>query len=315
VLIYTVPEIMKRIVEIVQKLDVPRQQVVLEVLVVELQEEASEEFGIDWEFSTRHNTFGMERGLGAFTGIAHYTSVPANEFLGLLVTLQALVSEKKANIKSRPRVATLNGQKATIDISLDEYFTVVTDIYGTTGTLRTDLEVIKSGVLLNITPHIGDNGDITVDVLTEVSDVASRQNQIAGNDSGDLPIVRRRKADTTVRVKQGDAIVIGGLIETQQRSEDKSVPLLSSIPLVGGIFKSKESITVKKEVVIFITPRLMEEGEIALSDHHDLISAEEELDNLLELEVVSLLDVQVQRRHNLLDIDKERDSLRSESPW
>lgn len=325
VLVYTVPEIMSRIMEIVRKLDVPQPQVVLEVLVVELREEVTEEFGLDWDYTGRHNSFSMEAGLGAFTGIARYTSVPANEFRTLLLTLQSLVGEKKANIRSRPRVATLNGQEAIIDISLDEYFTVVTDIYGTTGALRTDLEVIKSGVLLNITPYIGDNGDITVDVLTEVSDVASRQNQIAGNDSGDLPIIRRRKADTTVRVKQGDAIVIGGLIETQQRTEDKRVPLLSSIPLVGGIFTTKNDSTVKKEVIIFITPRLIEEGKIAVSRHHELISPEQELESLgvpaasfkmqpenhrngrsIEqelrslLEIISVLDVQRERPYSSL---------------
>jgi len=150
------------------------------------------------------------------------------------------------------------------------------------GTLRTELEVIKSGVLLNITPHIGNNGDITVEVLTEVSDVASRQNKIAGNESGNLPIVRRRKADTTVRVTQGDAIVIGGLIETQERSEDKRVPLLSSIPLIGGIFKTTKSIALQKEVVIFITPRLIHQGENPSSNKHALISVEKERQILSE---------------------------------
>ena len=331
VLIYAVPEIIKRIMEIVTKLDIPRRQVVLEVLIVELQEEASEEFGLDWEYSDRHNTFSMERGLGTFTGIARYTSVPANEFTSLLFTLRALVGEKKAKIRSRPRVATLNGQKATIEISLDEYFTIVTDIYGTAGTLRTELEVIKSGVLLNITPHIGDNGDITVDVLTEVSDVASRQNQIEGNVSGDLPMVRRRKAETTVRVKEGDAIVIAGLIETQETSEDRRIPVLSSIPFVGGLFTSKENTTIKKEVIIFITPRLMAEGEIVLSDRHQLIDEVGEIEGLQNVatatdvrhryrqnlrsavekeieelrEVVALLDGQNQLRHDSLDIDGE----------
>jgi len=297
VLIYTVPEIMERIMEIVAKLDIPRPQVVLEVLVVELWKEASEEFGLDWEYSDHHNSISMTAGLGAFTGIARYTSVPKSKLTELLFTLRALVGENKASIRSRPRVATLNGQKATIDISLEEYFTVVTDIYGSTGTLRTELEIIKSGVSLEITPHVGDNGDITVDVVTEVSDVASRQNQIAGNESGDLPIIRRRKADTCVRVKQGDAIVIGGLIETQERSEDKSVPVLSSIPLLGGIFKAVDNIIVEKEVVIFITPRLMEEGKNPLSDRHDMLNVEEELKSLQE--TVDLLDVRNPRTQQL----------------
>ncbi|KPJ66906.1 MAG: hypothetical protein AMJ43_06565 [Coxiella sp. DG_40] len=303
VLVYTVPEIMNRIMEIVARLDIPQPQVVLEVLVVELQEEASEEFGLDWEYSDRHNVLSMERGLAAFTGIARYTSVPAREFTSLLMTLRALVGEKKASIRSRPRVATLNGQKAAIEISLDEYFTIVTDLYGTAGTLRTELEVIKSGVLLNITPQIGDDGDITVDVLTEVSDVTSRQNQIEGNVSGDLPIIRRRKAETCVRVKEGDAIVIGGLIETQERSNDRRVPLLSSIPLVGGIFESKESITVKKEVVIFITPRLMEDGEVALSNSADSLNSSEELDNLWE--TVTPLDNNLQNREKSFSAEEE----------
>ncbi|MHC4911700.1 MAG: type II secretion system protein GspD, partial [Planctomycetota bacterium] len=306
VLIYTVPDIMGRIMEIVRKLDVPQPQVVLEVLVVELEERATEEFGIDWEYTDPHNTFSMEAGLGAFTGLAQYTSVPKSQLTGLLATLRALVGEQKANIRSRPRVATLNGEEAIIDISLDEYFTVVTDIY-TAGTLRTELQVITSGVLLKITPHIGDDSDITVEVLTEVSDVASRQNLLAGNESGDLPIIRRRKADTTVRVKEGDAIVIGGLIETQQRSEHKRVPLLSSIPLVGGIFKTIDDSTVKKEVIIFITPRLVEEYAMPGSGGHDLLSPEEELQSLRKPALSP--ETQLLNRQNAFTVEQELQSL------
>ena len=285
VLIYAAPETMKHIMEIVGKLDIPRRQVVLEVLVVELWEEASKEFGIDWEFSRPHTSLDMSHGLGIFTGVAKYTSVPEAEFTTLLFTLRALIGKNKAKIRSRPRVATLNGEKAAIDISLDEYFTIVTDLGYSGGALRTQLQVIKSGVLLEITPHIGDNNDITVNIVTEISDVASRQNQVAGNLSGDLPIIRRRKVDTSVRVKEGDAIVIGGLIETQEQNRVEKVPILGDIPLVGGLFRSTKSNTIEKEVIIFITPRLMKEGKIAFSD-----------------------------RHNLLDIDKERESLRRKSP-
>ncbi|MCX5636292.1 MAG: hypothetical protein NTX52_01180 [Planctomycetota bacterium] len=279
VLIYAAPEIVKHIMDIVTELDVPRQQVVLEVLVVELWEEASKQFGLDWEYADYHNSLSMEEGLGYFTGIAQYTSVPKNRLTSLLFTLRALVGENKATIRSRPRVATQNGEKAIIDISLEEYFTIVTDVYNVTG-LRTDLKVIKTGVTLEIKPSIGNDGDITVDVATEVSDVASRQNQIEGNASGDLPLVRRRKVDTCVRVKEGDAIVLGGLIETQERTKDKRVPVLSSIPLVGGLFKAKESSTVDKEVIIFITPRLIHEYGDPFFDRHSKISVEKELKGL-----------------------------------
>ena len=224
----------------------------------------------------------MREGLGHFTSIARYTSVPKNEMTDILFTLRLLVAKEKADIRARPRVATLNGQPASIDITLDEYFTIVTDAYGPTALLRTELQVIKTGVLLNILPNIGEDGDITVEVLTEVSDVAARQNEIQGNKAGALPLVKRRKASTNVRVKDGDAIVIGGLVETQQKSIDKRVPVLSSIPLIGGLFTSKESESVNKEVVIFITPRIMKEGKTAFANQHKKIGIEKELNSLRE---------------------------------
>ena len=308
VLVYAAPEITKHIMEIVNKLDVPRPQVVLEVLVVDFWEEASEEFGLNWDFSRPHTSVSMEHGIGAFTGIARYTSIPGTQFTELLFTLRALVAENRASIRSRPRVATLDGEKATIDISLNEYFTIITNYYGPS--LRTELQQIKSGVLLEMTPHIGDNGDITVDVRTEVSDVASRQNQVAGNESGDLPIIRCRKADTRVRVKQGDAIVIAGLVETQEQRKEKRVPLLSSIPLVGGIFRTTDNTIVKKEVMIFITPRLMKEGEIALSDRHNLINTKEELDSLQDEEALAEPDVQHQHGDISISVEEEIQCLR-----
>ncbi|MDD5010583.1 MAG: hypothetical protein PHQ00_00495 [Phycisphaerae bacterium] len=280
VFVFAESQMTKNITEMINKLDIPREQVVLEVLVVDLWETTSDELGIDWTFSSPHTSFSMTEGAGGFTGFGSYASIAASNLTGLSVTLRALVAEKKASIRSRPRVATLNGEKAKIDISLDEYFTIATDLYGTS--LRTELEVIKSGVLLEITPFIGDDGDITVDVLTEVSDVASRRNSTGNGavSNGDLPVIRRRKADTCVRVKEGDAIVIGGLIETQETTHHKRVPLLSSIPIGGGLFKSKEDGTTKKEVMIFITPQLIREGENVTASNNELINEANEIGNL-----------------------------------
>ncbi|HBG77797.1 MAG TPA: hypothetical protein DDW84_02955 [Phycisphaerales bacterium] len=280
VLVYAVPGITKHITEIVDKLDIPQEQVMLEVLVVDLWDSNSDEFGLDWSILGPHTAFSMADGVGGFTGTASYASVAASNLTQLGLTLRALVSEKRASIRSRPRVATINGEKATVDISLDEYFTIATDLYGTS--LRTELEVIKSGVLLEMTPHIGDDGNITIDVLTEVSDVASRKNSSGGGTSAnsDLPVIRRRKADTLVRVKEGDAIVIGGLIETQETTDHRRVPLAGDIPVIGGLFKSKEDLTTKKEVMIFITPQIMREGQIVASDRHTLINEAEEVSKL-----------------------------------
>ena len=243
---------------------------------------------MDWDYSGSRTAFSILDGGASFTGIGSYASVAASNLTQLSMTLRALVAEKRASIRSRPRVATLNGEKASIDISLDEYFSIATDMYGTS--LRTELEVITSGVLLEITPHVGDDGNITVDVVTEVSDVASRRNTSLGQSTGgDLPVIRRRKADTCVRVKEGDAIVIGGLIEAQDTTDHKSVPLLGSLPIVGGLFRSKEDTTSKKEVMIFITPRIMRESEVVVSDRHKLINEAEEVEKLRD--VATLFDI------------------------
>ncbi|MHC4125678.1 MAG: type II secretion system protein GspD, partial [Planctomycetota bacterium] len=130
VLIYAVPDITEHIMKIIHKLDVPREQVMLEVLVVDLWEDTSDELGLDWEISRPHSSFGMSEDTAGFTGLASYASVAANNLTELSLTLRALVAEKQASIRSRPRVATLNGEKATIDISLEEYFTIATDLYG-----------------------------------------------------------------------------------------------------------------------------------------------------------------------------------------
>jgi MSHA biogenesis protein MshL len=190
-----------------------------------------------------------------------------------------LVSEGLAAIRSRPRVATLNGEKATIDVSREEYFNIVTDING--AFLQTELQIIKSGVVLEMVPQIGDEGDITVGVSTEVSDVVTRRSNLTtdnGDSADDLPVIRRRKAQTRVRVKAGDVIVIGGLVESEERHQEKRVPILGSIPILGLLFRSTETTTEQREVVIFITPRLVEADADPFSDRHDMIHVEKELE-------------------------------------
>lgn len=279
-LIYAVPEITQHISEIIAKIDIPQQQVMLEVLVVDLWEGTSDEFELDWDILSPHTAFSMSKGVAGFTGLAGYTSIAASRLVQLNLQLRALIQDKKASIRSRPRVATINGEKAKIDISLDEYYTIITDLYGTS--LRTELEVIKSGVMLEMTPHIGEEGFITIDVQTEVSDVAARRNSSSNSavSSGDLPVIRRRKADTRVRVREGDAIVIGGLIETQETTNHGRMPFFGDIPVVGGLFKSKADSTTKKEVMIFITPQLIRDEEMAFADRNKMIDAPEEVEKL-----------------------------------
>ena len=271
--IFAPPEKLARIVEAVQQLDVPVPQIVLEALVVELSRDSDKETGIDWTVAGGNMAFSLTNGTDAFTGAARYTTVSEQNFTAITAALNLLVSADKAKIRSRPRVATLNGMTATIDASLEEFFSIITDVNGTY--LRTELQSVKSGVILKMSPQVGGDGDITVHVDTEVSDVVSRKNEIAGTQNT-LPVIRRRKAESFIRVKSGEAIVIGGLIESQVRDEVRRVPILGDIPLLGALFTSKKASTVENEIIIFIKPHIMAPAEAALQDGHETIDVEKE---------------------------------------
>ena len=268
---------MKKTLEAIEQMDKPRRQVVLEALVVELSEEAGNKFGIDWQRIGPDSSFSSVHEISRFVGGAQYASVDQRALRQLTLTLRMLVREDMAKVRSRPRVATLNGEQATIDISLEQYFTIVTDVNG--DFLQTELQVVESGVNLDMTPHIGKDDDITVDVQTEVSDVVRQKNEV-GNSNGvqgsDLPVIRRRKADTKLRVKDGDAIVIGGLVETLEREREDRVPVLGSIPLLGALFRDTEKVTEKREVMIFITPRLLKPGQTPFEERHSSIDVGKE---------------------------------------
>ena len=280
-LIYAPTEKLNQIMDIIRKVDVPIPQVVLEALVIELTDERGSEFSMDWERMGSKTFFSLKNAGELFTGTAAYTSIPENEVRNFILSLRMLVSKGLATIRSRPRVATLNGEQATIDVSLEEYYNIIKDINGTF--LRTELQVIKSGVVLKMTPQIGDEGDITVNVSTEIGDVIGRNTNVKGyeqNSAGELPAVRRRKAETKVRVKDGDAIVIGGLVETHENTSIRQVPILGSIPVVGILFRKTVKTNVEKEVVIFITPRIMKPGSSPLADRHKFFDIEEEISNM-----------------------------------
>ena len=273
IMIFAPPEKLECIKKLYDQIDVARQQVMLEVLVVEISKDGAKQFSIDWERAGQDSLISLLNGPGGF--IANYASIPQRDFRSLMLNLNMLVSNGKAVVRSRPRVATTNGESATIDMSNEEYFNIATDVNG--AYIRSQLQVVKSGVTLKMLPQIGAEGDITVQVDTEVSDVGARHDSSAGA----LPIIRRRKAVTKVRVKDGDAIVIGGLIESQERSNIRRVPILGSIPVLGLLFQKRESETVEKEFIIFITPTIVKEGQNAqTTGMHQLIDSHKEVDSL-----------------------------------
>ncbi|MGB7061711.1 MAG: secretin N-terminal domain-containing protein [Candidatus Zixiibacteriota bacterium] len=250
-------EMIQRIKQELAKIDVPPRQVMIEALITEFSKEARKSLGLDvgWLGTKDGRELSVIVPLGdlldSTLGIRYVRPVAevegwVGEFKG---TLKALVQDGKVNIRANPRVATIEGQKATIMIGKEQYYIIVTGVapysYG-------QLERIPFGVSLNIVPYISDKGEITVEIQPEVSDVV-------GTGVTGLPVVSKRAVSTKIRVKDGETIVIGGLLQKNESIVKRKIPLLGDIPLLGLLFSRTDKRVDEVETVIFITPHILKE--------------------------------------------------------
>ena len=142
-----------------------------------------------------------------------------------------------------------DGHEAEIKVVTEEYFKITQEAYYYT---RFELETIETGTILTITPLIGDNNEITLNVAAEVSDVIAR-----GQDN--LPVVTRRTTKNTVRVENGGTAVVAGLMDSRKRYQKSRTPGLSGIPILGSLFDNTNTTDSARQVAVFITARLMPE--------------------------------------------------------
>jgi len=161
-----------------------------------------------------------------------------------------MVQKGKASIKANPKIVTLEGQKASIVVGKEQYYQMLT---GPPQYPYVRLEVVKFGTSLNITPFISNKNEITVEIEPEVSD-------FVGKGIGDLPLISRRGVKTQVRVKDGERIVIGGLLTKNERIVQRKIPILGDIPILGFLFRYNRKETENSEVIVIITPHILRDG-------------------------------------------------------
>ncbi len=255
------PEILARIKEDLSIIDVPPRQVMIEALVTEFSKEARKSLGLDlgWFGTKGEKRWDVIIPLGdlldSTLSIKYFR--PGAEVRGwrgdFEGAVRALVQDGKATIRANPRVATLEGHKATIVVGKEQYYVIVT---GTGQYAYGQLERIPVGVSLIISPYISAKGEITVEIQPEVSDVV-------GTGATGLPVVSKRAVSTKIRVKDGETIVIGGLLQKIESVTKRKIPLLGDIPILGLLFSRTEKRVDEVETVVFITPHILsEEGEI-----------------------------------------------------
>ncbi|HVY62474.1 MAG TPA: type II and III secretion system protein [Planctomycetota bacterium] len=240
--------------------DRPVPQVVLEAIVCEYSPRQKRELGIDFEqgFSAGGGKFanvGMSDMVGS--AIARPAAAGVQSFRFTSAVVRALATEGYVSLRASPRVTVKDGERATISIGEQTYFTVQGD--GKALIFTPQLQSVQTGISLDIQPRIqGDRVSIKID-RAEVSDELRPSAIVAGDDVR-LPTVNTRRVSTTVHVHDGETAVIGGLLRKRRLERTVKVPFLGSIPGLGLLFQKSEESEEETEVAIFITPRIVSEA-------------------------------------------------------
>lgn len=229
-------ELLPKIVSDIHSIDKPPRQFVVEALVTEMDETGSLTSGFSWNW--KNFAVGTDLSL-------NYTQASSTD----VARLMALIGSGKATLRANPRVTAFEGQESSLTIGQETYFSILS---GNVTFPTAQIQLIKTGVTLDFTGYIGDDGTITLNLAPEVSDAVI---SVDGN-----PTTNVRRVSTMVRIKPGETIAIGGLVQEVTNKSSSKVPVLGNIPILGELFTQRTNSTSKKEVVILITPHFSDLG-------------------------------------------------------
>ena len=268
----------EQIKNFLQEQDKPQKQVSLEAKVTAIQKDAAKDLGVSWEWSklpqspeheitydtVKHtviNEDGSKEEITDYLPVDEVTrkwnddeNIPGVIRFGKGVDgypyefyyaakIDALISDGKANILARPNIATIQGKEAVINIGSE---VPVPTVSTTNSTTTTSIKYREAGIILKCTPRVNEDGIITVKVHTEVSSPMYVEDMKAYR-------FQKRSADTIVRLKDGQTMVIGGLIGSDEAKQMSKIPFLGDIPILGNLFKHIQKSKSDTDVMIFLT--------------------------------------------------------------
>jgi len=248
IIISEVPGRIDRIAATIQEMDQRLRQVEIVAKMVDVDRESTRELGVNWEaLNLQVGEFAGDvvtgQALADPFGVLRVGTVQSWGDLNLII--EALEKDNKANIVSNPKISTADNQEARIMVG-KEIPLIVSDEAGNPIT-----ELKKIGVILRVTPHVNSDGTITMDLHPELSDLAAQATVQGG------VIINLQEADTRVVVRDGETAVIGGLISDIQSTLRSGVPVLKDMPLLGALFRYENKTTRKRELIIFVTPKVV----------------------------------------------------------
>lgn len=262
--IRTAPPNFSVLKETIDQLDVRPPQVLLEVLIAEVTLDRANQWGINWQIYGEHNVPGDSGRLTVGVGAPQFGDSALANLQGLGVrlirlanldvraVLRALATKTNVRVLSTPRVLALNNEEARILVGSEVPF-VQSQLSGFNAVIDQVTQYRNVGTQLTVIPTINSDGYVTFRVLQEVSALSEQTLASAQN----APIITTREAETSAIVKDGHTIIIGGLIGETEQVIETGVPILKDIPLVGLLFKSRNSARSRTEIAIFLTPRVV----------------------------------------------------------
>jgi type II secretory pathway component GspD/PulD (secretin) len=290
-LVITSPKVISEIQSIVSEIDRPSLQIMLEARLVEVAVEDEEQLGIDWSKLAQLKTILVEditdangtRSFGVPETDFRQGELPDNLNIQRIdglhgigsfsrqvnafdVTLDWLLKNNKAEVLANSEVATMNNREARLEVI--DVIPYILSAGGVGGQVQVYREEV--GIKLNILPKVNTDGYITTQVTPEVSSVF----QLIGPDNN-IPWVIRRTSTTTIRVKDGQSILIAGLLGVNRSVTLYKVPFLGDIPFIGGLFRHRSESTKKTDLIIQVTPHILMEAGYTLKKP-DLIKETED---------------------------------------
>lgn len=263
------PNAIESVRQLIKAFDVRNRQVIIEAKIIQVVLSDQYQMGINWEaiVAGYHNlnlagTFDV-LSAGEKRGAISVGTLADDNYEAMI---EALSQFGNTNNLANPHIIAVDGQEARILVgSTEPYVTTTTTTPGSgPATLSESVNFIQVGVKLYVTPTIHKDNFITMKIKPEVSSV---NRVVVTSNNNTIPVVDTSEAETTVTVKDGVTIVIGGLIKDEKINTDKEVPVLGQIPILGALFSSKDHLTRKTELVIILTPKIItgdrEEGKKA----------------------------------------------------
>lgn len=239
-----------------------RRQVMIQAHIIEVALNDGYKFGIDWSAIERFNGVNLKIAQTLSTNSGVFTVDLANNKISAF--LDAMKEQGQVNVLSSPKVSTMNNQRAVIKLTTKEVSWVTNSFTsGTTGEIvvsNTTPQIDEIGLFLDVTPQVDEEGVITMQIHPSISE--KLKDLVSPDGKNTKPLINTREADTMIKTRNGQTIVIAGLITDKVNDTTKRVPLLGDIPFVGAAFNQVIQEKRKSELVILLTPYVLTDQSI-----------------------------------------------------